>query len=171
MSLFPATDWSGTCGFRMFPTDGFASGPSAARLTPVAGGAALALDYTWVHPEQGERAGHLVIGRPDDAGRVTASLTDDFHQAPEIRVLEGVAEAGSAGEAAPISTDPISTHPISGEGVAVSMEYSGWGWTVAVRLQNGALAMVMQNVVPEGVEGAEPGPYDVMRAAWTRTGG
>ena len=40
-----------------------------------------------------------------------------------------------------------------------------------MRLQNGTLAMVMQNVVPEGVEGAEPGPYDVMRAAWTRTGG
>lgn len=158
MSLPSATDWTGTCGFRLYPTDEFSSGPSAARLTPVAGGAGLALDYTWVHPDQGEQAGHLVIGRPDDAGRVTAALTDSFHQAPEIRVLEG-ASSSSEGDA----------HPVEGEGVAVSMEYSGWGWTVAVRLQGGTLAMVMQNVIPEGVEGAEPGAYDVMRVAWTRT--
>lgn len=189
MSLFPSTDWSGTCGFRLYPTDEFSSGPSSARLTPVAGGAALALDYTWVHPEQGECAGHLVIGRPGDAGRVTASFTDDFHQASEIHVLQGVVAEelgapthapagatswlGGAGEADAdsMASDPIGTHPISGEGVAVEMEYSGWGWTIAVRLRGGTLAMVMQNVIPQGVEGAEPGAYDVMRAVWTRTDG
>lgn len=171
MSLFPSTAWSGACGFRLLPSDDFADGPSTARLTPVAGGTSLALDYTWVHPEQGERSGHLVLGRPDDAGRVTASFTDDFHQAPEIRVLEGIAEAAPAGEAAPSSfseADPLADHPICGEGVAVSMEYSGWGWTIAVRLQGGTLAMVMQNVIPAGVPGTTPGAYDVMRASWTR---
>ena len=39
----PRTAWTGTCGFRMLPTDDFAQGPSTARLTEVAGGAALAL--------------------------------------------------------------------------------------------------------------------------------
>ncbi|WP_248123058.1 hypothetical protein [Micrococcus lacusdianchii] len=169
MSLFPATDWSGTCGFRLLPGDDFSSGPSSARLTPVAGGVALALDYTWTHPEQGEQAGHLVIGRPDDDGRVTASFADSFHQAPEIRVLDGTAAGGEPTTEAPAAVDPVASHPITGEGLAVSIDYSGWGWTVAVRLQGGTLAMVMQNVVPEGVPGAEPGPYDVMRAAWTRT--
>lgn len=169
MSLYPATDWSGTCGFRLQPGDDFSSGPSAARLTPVAGGAALALDYTWTHPEQGEQAGHLVIGRPDDAGRVTASLTDSFHQAPEIRVLEGAAAEGAPTTEAPAAVDLVASHPICGEGVAVDAADEDGGWTVAVRLQGGTLAMVMQNVVPEGVPGAEPGPYDVMRAAWTRT--
>lgn len=162
MTLPASTDWSGTCGFRLRPTDTFSSGPSAARLTPVAGGAALALDYTWVHPEQGEQAGHLVLGRPDDAGRVTAAWTDAFHQAPEVRVLEGAVPAPAAGTS--------SAHPIEGEGVALSMDWPGGGWMVAVRLQGGTLAMVMQNEIPEGVPGVTPGAYDVMRAAWRRAG-
>lgn len=167
----PSTAWTGTCGFRMLPTDDFAQGPSTARLTEVAGGAALTLDYTWVHPEQGEQAGHLVLGRPDDDGRVTVAFTDSFHQSPEVRVLEGTAArtegGGDAGRDRGAGAAP---HPIDGDGVAVTMEYSGWGWTVAVRRQGGRLAMMMQNVVPAGVEGAEPGPYDVMRAAWTPAG-
>ena len=32
----PSTAWTGTCGFRMLPTDDFAQGPSTARLTEVA---------------------------------------------------------------------------------------------------------------------------------------
>ncbi|CAL8971689.1 hypothetical protein TESS_TESS_00286 [Tessaracoccus sp. O5.2] len=28
--------------------------------------------------------------------------------------------------------------------------------------------MVMNNVIPDGVEGADPGPYVVMDAHWTR---
>jgi hypothetical protein len=150
------TSWTGTNGFRLYPHEDFASGDSTATLTPVAGGIALALDYTWVHPEQGEQSGHLVIGRPDDSGTVTAAWTDTFHQSPEIRTLQGAAAAGLAEDA----------HPIDGEGVALDMEYMGWGWTIAVRREEGLLAMMMQNVIPEGVEGAEPGAYDVMRAAW-----
>lgn len=170
MRLPSSSDWSGTCGFRLYPTDDFSSGPSLALLTPVAGGAALALDYTWRHPEQGEQAGHLVLSRADDDGTVTAAWTDSFHQAPEVRTLRGTAGDGmSEGTANAIADGVPAGHPVAGEGVAVGMEYSGWGWTVAVRLQGGTLAMVMQNVVPAGVEGADPGPYDAMRAAWTRT--
>ena len=169
MSLLDPTDWTGTCGLRLYPTDDFATDVSEARLTPVAGGAALALDYTWRHPERGAQAGHLVLGRPDDDGTVTAAWTDTFHQAPEIRTLTGVhTEATDATPAPSPDGDPVTTHPVSGDGVAVAMGYGGWGWTVAVRLQGGTLAMVMQNVVPEGVPGAVPGAYDVMRAAWTR---
>lgn len=154
------TSWTGTNGFRLYPHEDFASGPSAATLTPVAGGTALALDYTWVHPEQGQQSGHLVIGSAHDDGTVTAAWTDTFHQSPEIRTLTGASATDRASGA----------HPIDGEGIALDMEYLGWGWTIAVRRQEGMLAMMMQNVIPAGVEGAEPGPYDVMRAAWRPAG-
>ena len=118
----PSTAWTGTCGFRMLPTDDFAQGPSTARLTEVAGGAALALDYTWVHPEQGEQAGHLVLGRPDDGGRVTVAFTDSFHQSPEIRVPEGsAARTEGGGDAGRDRGAGAAPHPIDGDGVAVTM--------------------------------------------------
>ncbi len=159
MSLSAPTSWSGTNGFRLYPTDEFSPGESTARLTPVAGDA-LALDYTWIHPEQGEQSGHLVLAHPDDDGRVTAAWTDSFHQNPEIRTLSGRSAA------TPTDDDGNPFHPITGEGLALSMGYDGWSWTIAVRLQGDTLAMMMQNVIPDGVPGAEPGPYDVMRAAW-----
>ncbi|MDO4239057.1 hypothetical protein [Micrococcus sp.] len=172
MSLYPATDWSGTCGVRLYPGDDFSSGPSAARLTPVAGGAALALDYTWTHPERGEQAGHLVLGRADDAGRVTASLVDSVHQTPGVRLLSGAAGApSSSGVGTGTGADPVASHPIAGEGLAVDAADEDGGWTVAVRLQGGTLALVLRTAPPPGDEGRRPEPYDVLRAAWRRTEG
>lgn len=141
--------WVGTCAFRLLPTDELAAAPSSALSNVEAAGFGWSLRYDWTHPEDGLQTGMLLVGSPDEDGVVTGAWIDGWHQKPQLGVLTGTVVEG---------------------GVHVAMEYSGWGWTIEVVGDGDGLRLVMCNVVPAGVDGAEPGPYVVMDARWTPAG-
>lgn len=148
--------WTGTNGFRMYPHEEFSTAESSAVVTAVAGGTGVSVAYTWVHPTDGPQSGFLVIGEPGEDGTVTAALLDSWHQRTGPATLTGTRT----------EADPA-------ERVHVEYDY-GQGWLWRIRLEpvfagDGTdLAMTMSNVVPEGVEGAPAGAYEVMTARWTR---
>lgn len=137
--------WVGACAFRLMPTDEFASAPSFATSDDEADGFGWSLRYVWTHPADGVQSAMLLLGSPDQEGVVTAAWIDAWHQKPQLGVLSGSVVDG---------------------GVRVEMLYSGWGWTIEVFADGAELRMVMNNVIPEGIEGAQPGPYPVMDARW-----
>ena len=139
--------WEGVCAFRMMPTDEFATAPSAATSSAEADAFGWSLRYQWTHPTDGVQAGTLLVGSPDDDGAINAAWIDAWHQKPHLGSLTGSIVDG---------------------GVHLEMEYSGWGWTISLTGDGDELRMVMNNVIPDGVEGADPGPYVVMDARWTR---
>ena len=142
--------WVGTCAFRLMPTDGFASAPSSATTDTEADGSGWSLRYVWTHPDDGVQSGTLLLGSSDQDGVVTAAWIDAWHQKPHLGVLTGSVVEG---------------------GVRLEMDYGGWGWTIEVVGDGEQLRMVMNNVIPEGIEGAEPGPYVVMDAQWDHVRG
>jgi hypothetical protein len=136
----PTGDRSGTCAFRLMPAYELAVAPSMLSVSHGAAGRAALLTYTWVHPHDGEQAGTLMLGTPDDDGLLTGAWVDSWHQ-PTVVLL-------------------------TGRDGTVGYDYApGWRWEVDLELA-GAVGMVMRNVVPEGEDGPA-GPYDVMRARWT----
>jgi len=139
--------WEGACAFRMMRTDEFSSAPSFATSEAEADGLGWLLRYVWTHPDDGTQSATLLLGSPDEDGAVTAAWVDAWHQRPHLGVLTGSAFDGV---------------------VHVAMEYGGWGWTIDVSGDGDDLRMVMNNVIPDGIEGAEPGPYKVMDAHWKR---
>lgn len=141
--------WDGACAFRLMPTDELTSAPSSATSDAEAGGFGWSLRYVWTHPDDGVQSAVLLLGSPDADGVVTAAWIDAWHQKPQLGMLTGTVIDGV---------------------VRVAMEYSGWGWTIEVFAEGDALRMVMNNVIPEGIDGAEPGPYVVMDARWERAG-
>ncbi len=139
----PRRALTGTCAFRLMPTDDLVAAPSTLTVDAAAGGAQL-LTYTWRHPEDGAQAGSLLLGAPAADGGVTAAWTDTWHQR-DLTLLTGQTRG------------PVTT---------VGYDYApGWRWEMDLELA-AAVAMVMRNVVPEGEDGPA-GPYDVMRARWT----
>lgn len=142
--------WQGDCGFRLMPTDLLDRRPSRAQAAVEADGHGWSLRYTWEHPVDGEQAGTILLGTPDEEGTIAAGWVDSWHQKPELRLLTG---------------------QVVQEVVTLHMEYSGWGWTIALHPEGESLRMEMCNVIPEGVRGAERVPYVVMDARWTRPGG
>lgn len=135
---------TGTCAFRLLPTDELAPARSTLVVDEVAAGRASLLTYTWWHPDDGEQTGTLVLGRPAEDGAVTASWVDSWHQ-PDVVLLTGTGEAAAW---------------------SVGYDYApGWRWEVAVTVDAASVDMVMRNVVPEGQDGPA-GSYDVMRAHW-----
>lgn len=135
---------SGTAGFRLMPTDDLATGSSTLEAAASARGRAVRLDYTWVHPEDGEQAGTLLLGVPGDDGSVRAGWVDSWHQ-PDPAHLTGSGDGASA---------------------TVGYEYApGWRWTVEVRVAGASVEMVMRNHVPEQ-DDTPAVTYDVMRASW-----
>ena len=137
----PEGDLTGTCAFRLMPTDDLADAPSRLSVSDVAAGRASLLTYTWVHPDDGEQTGTLVLGRPDDEGVLSAAWVDSWHQ-PTVALL-------------------------TGRDGTVGYEYAeGWRWEVEVTVGPGDVSMAMYNVVPEQ-ESAPAVRYDVMRARWT----
>lgn len=140
----PAGRWSGTAAFRLMPTDDLADGASTLEVADAAHGRALRLDYTWVHPADGEQAGTLLVGAPAEDGTVSAGWVDSWHQ-KDVTVLSGRGDDTSA---------------------TVGYEYApGWRWEVEVRVAGAAVELVMRNTVPERDDSAAV-TYDVMRAAW-----
>ena len=137
-----AGDWTGTNAFRLMPIDELASALSVATVHLEARGEGVLIRYIWVHPDDGEQSGTLLIGSPAEDGTITAALIDSWHQKPDLATLTG---------------------RIEGDGVRLEMSYAGgWGWIIEVGPTDEGLAMTMHNVIPEGVDGAEPGPYPVM---------
>lgn len=144
---------TGTCGFRLMPADDLAEGPSTAAVSVV--GEALLLRYTWVHPDDGEHEGVLLIsGKPED-GPVTATLFDTWHQHPGVMTLTGERTADGAARLEPTYLEK-------------------WGWQVDVALGEVEASMVMRNDVPESALGMLPAgdpsskaaPYHAMVARW-----
>lgn len=144
---------TGTCGFRLMPADAPAEGPSSAAVSTI--GEALLLRYTWVHPDDGEQEGVLLVsGKPED-GPVTATLFDTWHQHSGFMTLTGqrTEDGGARLEETYLEV---------------------WGWQVEVTLGDTGATMVMRNVVPEPALGMLPqgdpsskaGPYDAMEARW-----
>lgn len=140
-------DWAGNCGFRMLPTDDLASAASSAGSDAEANGFGWSLHYQWTHPDDGVQSGTLLVASDEAGDAVNAAWIDSWHQKP-LGVLTGKVIDG---------------------GVRVEMDYAGgWGWVIEVAGHDDQLRMRMSNVVPDGVEGAEPGPYVVMDAQWER---
>ncbi|PKH41447.1 Glyoxalase/Bleomycin resistance protein/Dioxygenase superfamily protein [Nocardioides alpinus] len=136
---------TGTCAFRLMPTEELAPARSTVVIDEVAAGRATLITYTWAHPDDGEQTGTLVLGVPADDGAVTGSWVDSWHQ-PDVVLLGGTGAGGSW---------------------SVGYDYApGWRWEVDVTVGSASLEMVMRNVVPEGQDGPA-GPYDVMQARWT----
>ena len=137
----PAGARTGLNAFRLMPDDDPFRAPSSLDVSPTAAGRAVLLAYTWVHPDDGEQAGTLMLGTSDDDGVRTAGWVDSWHQ-PAVALLTG--------------TDAV-----------VGYEYApGWRWEVEVSATDDAVTMVMHNVVPE--EDGEPGGrYVVMQATWS----
>lgn len=141
----PRRSWTGSCAFRLMPTDDLVAAPSTVLVDDGAMGRASVLSYAWSHPDDGLQAGTLVIGVPAETGVVTASWVDSWHQ-PDLVLLTG-SERGATR--------------------SVGYEYApGWRWEIDVTLDGSTVSMVMRNVVPEG-QGGPAGPYDVMQATWT----
>ena len=61
-----AGSWAGTNGFRLMPTDALFDAPATASVTTVAGGHAVVVTYTWVHPQDGPQGGTMLVGSPDE---------------------------------------------------------------------------------------------------------
>ena len=148
-----AGSWTGTNGFRLMPNDELSEAAATAKLTVAAGGYDLVVRYTWVHPDDGPQEGVMLVGSPDDDGRVTVAWGDSWHQKPPIRVMDGTLVDGV---------------------VDVSADYGGgWRWTISVAGRGeDQLALTMHNVIPgELATDDEPaGPYPVMVAAFQRPG-
>ena len=142
--------WQGTCGFRLTPDDDLAVAPSSAQVGPEAIRTGWSLRYTWAHPQDGEQAGVLLVGGPDEEGRITAAWLDSWHQRPQVRLLVGTSDA---------TTTMLET------------DYDGWRWRILVTTAPGSLGLIMHNVVPDGSEGMNPGPYVVMEARWSPVAG
>lgn len=141
------TEFTGTCAFRLMPTDTLVEGPATVAVRVL--GEQYVVDYTWTHPEDGPQEGHLLIGGADEDGSATAAWGDTWHQKPGLMVLTGQWADG---------------------GVQLAASYMGdWGWEIDLDGLDGTPSMIMRNVVPEsalamappGVEVAA-GPYDVM---------
>lgn len=139
--------WTGTNSFRLMPADALAAGESSAVTSVEADGWGWALRYTWVHPDDGEQAGMLLVASPADDGSITAAWLDSWHQKPYLQPFSG-------------ST--------SDRAVTLEAEYApGWLWQIAVHADEEALRMTMHNVVPKG-HGDFHGAYVVMEADWRR---
>jgi hypothetical protein len=138
-----AGSWAGTNGFRLMPDDDLAVAPATATVTAVAGGHAVVVTYTWVHPQDGPQEGTLLVGSPDDEGQATAAWGDSWHQQPSIRTFSGT---------------------LTGGRLEVTADYGGgWRWTIAIDGED-PLTMTMFNVVPDEYATAEnpAGPYPAM---------
>ncbi len=136
---------TGSCSFRLLPTDELVPGPSTLDVEPAASGRAALLTYTWQHPDDGAQTGTVLLGVPGDGGEVTAAWVDSWHQ-PDVVLLTGSGPATST---------------------TVGYDYApGWRWEVDLAVGEEEATLVMRNVVPEG-QGGPAGPYDVMRAAWS----
>jgi hypothetical protein len=122
--------WTGTNGFRLMPNDPLSEAAATAELAVAAAGYDLVMRYTWVHPDDGRQEGVMLVGSPDDEGRVTVAWGDSWHQKPPIRVLHGTLVEGV---------------------LEVSADYGGgWRWTISVDGGRGdQLALTMHNVIPD----------------------
>lgn len=144
--------WAGACAFRLMPEDELSSADSAATSAVEAAGWGWSLRYTWVHPEDGEQSGLLLVASPDDDGAITAAWLDSWHQKPSLQSFSGTVDDGM---------------------VDLAAEYApGWTWRISVGPGHGPqagagreLRMVMHNVVPAG-RGDFAGAYVVMDASW-----
>ncbi|WP_267489728.1 DUF86 domain-containing protein [Enemella dayhoffiae] len=142
-------DWNGSNGFRMMPTDPLSTGESRAHSAAEADSWGWSLRYTWMHPDDGPQSGTLLLAAPESDGTITAAWLDSWHQKPGLRLLTGTFADNTA---------------------ALEMECDGWFWRISVEATADELRMLMHNVIPDGFEGHEPGPYVVMDAHWTRPG-
>jgi hypothetical protein len=144
-----AGSWAGTNGFRLMPDDDLAVAPATATVTTAAGGHAVVVTYTWVHPQDGPQEGTLLVGSPDDEGQATAAWGDSWHQQPSIRTFAGT---------------------LAGGRLEVTADYGGgWRWTIAIE-GGDPLALTMFNVVPDEYATDEnpAGPYPAMIAELRR---
>lgn len=141
---------TGTCAFRLMPTDELTPGASTAEFHRI-GPAAFALHYTWTHPTDGPQRGAILVGAPDETGSVSGSFCDTWHQSVGLMSFTGQR---------------------SGDRVELAGTYMGdWGWTISVTLTPGEESLTMCNVVPESArdhlpEGAATGAYEVMVSDW-----
>lgn len=144
---------SGTCAFRLMPTDELADAPSSATLNRI-GAQGFTLAYSWVHAADGAQRGTILVGGTGPEGEVEASWFDTWHQQPGLMHFTGER---------------------AGDRLDLRGTYLGeWGWTVSLDLAGDTVAMTMCNVVPESALADLPpdapamsaGPYDVMVARW-----
>ena len=128
----PTHELTGRSGFRLLPDDELQARPATGRVESAAAGNALLVRYEWEHPDDGQQAGILLIGSPDDEHGVHATWLDSWHQQPGPMLLTGVAPDGVSCALAGTYAD-------------------GWGWQIRLSLADG-LELTMYNVVPSSAD-------------------
>lgn len=139
--------WHGRNSFRLMPDDDLAVAAASAVSASEASGWGWSLRYTWVHPQDGEQHGCLLLGSPTDDGAISAGWVDSWHQ-KDLRLLVGSYVEGR---------------------IHLEMTYDGWGWLISLHTGADHLRLVMSNVIPAGVKGPDAVAYVVMDAALDRS--
>lgn len=143
--------WTGTNGFRLAPHEPFYEAAASARVASGAGGHLARVEYTWTHPEDGDREGLLLLGRGTGDNTLVALWADSWHQQPVPLIMAGQVEADLVW--------------------SVEAKYHHeWAWRIVVETPPGVLRITMDNIVPAsgGTEGLPTGPYPAMLAELRR---
>lgn len=140
-------DWQGESQLWMNPSEPPLTSPSTMRVSPVANGRFLTLNYTWAYEGQPQQ-GLLLVGDHNKDAIATASWVDAWHQSSKVMQCLGA---------------------VAGEGFSVSGHYAAppgpdWGWRLSVSATpDGGLLFEMHNVPPDGA------PELAVRAAYRRS--
>lgn len=132
-----AGTWRGTSTLQDPHTGVAAESPSTASVRAAPGG--VRLDYTWSYqgkPQQGS----ILFGIDDDAGAVTARLTDTWHTGNQPMAFSSPNPGGPT---------------LSVRGTYAAPPGPDWGWRIDVTPDGDKLRVVMYNVWPQEQGGKE----------------
>ena len=135
--------WTGQSTLWLDPEGEGDTQPSNVRVSTVARGKALWVDYDWTVDDTSEE-GSLLIERDPKQPGYRAAWVDSWHQDRAMMVLTGDdAEA----------VDVRGTYQVPG--------YPEWGWRIRLETDGERLRLLMWNISPEGNEArAVEGGYE-----------
>lgn len=130
-------EYAGSNKLMIMPSDPPRVSQATAKVSALARGKVIQLDYTW--EDNGPQEGSLMIGERDGADGVIAAWTDSFHFSKKIMICTGESDAGS-----------VSVH-----GTYSTVEYGGpsspdWGWRIVLsKAEQGSFVLQMFNILPD----------------------
>lgn len=138
-------EYAGSNKLILMPSDPPRISQATAKVTAIARGKVIRLDYTW--EDNGPQEGSMMIGVRDGADGIIAAWTDSFHFSKKIMICTGVSDASS-----------VSVH-----GTYSTVEYGGlsspdWGWRIVLtKAEQGSFVLQMFNILPDD-NGRADGP-------------
>ena len=130
-------EWTGDNKLWVIPGEPVRESATAARVSLVAGGRYLVLDYTWA--EGGKpQDGHLVVRLASDTTDVDMVWVDSWHQGASFLRLAGIEKSSAS---------------VSALGSYAAPPGPAWGWRIAFTAESkDRYAMRMWNITPDGQE-------------------